>query len=338
MSGSFPSLDQFPHSGLPDWEKAATEELKGGNPWEKLSWKEYGLEVKPYLDATLAGTPPPLLKPSGDLYRGPRTWHNMPAVNVTNAATANQEALESLRAGADGICFVMSGATSWEQLLQGIDWSICTLCFVSQSPEGNPTGLSDYIRKNYAGAELHGTWFSGSPETVIGLSNGMLFPQIMSPIEALTQGYATALQTLGVPQAISLTVETNFFLEMAKLRSARTVHALLLDHFKQDHPLLIHARSLAWPSPSYDPHSTMLKHTTSAMASIMGGCDLLTLEEDTSGGTMTRRIARQVSNLLREESHLGRVADPVAGSYLVEDLTRQISTAVWDNLKPLLKR
>lgn len=339
MSGSFPPLNQFPDSGLPEWEKAATEELKGGNPWEKLLWKKDGLVVKPYLDASLAGAAPtPLLNPSGDLYRGPRAWHNMPSVYVGNATTANQQALESLREGAEGICFVMSGEISWEELLQGIDWSICTLCFISQSSHCNPKALSAYIRKNYEGIELHGIWFSGAPETVFGLSGGILFPQMTSPTEVLTQGYTIALQNHGIPHAISLTVDTDFFLDMAKLRSARTVHALLLNHLKQDQPLLLHARSQAWPSTSYDPHSTMLKHTTSAMAAIMGGCDLLTLEEDPTGGSMTRRIARQVSNLLREESQFGRVADPVAGSYLVEDLTRQISTAVWDNLKPLLKR
>lgn len=339
MSGSFSSLDQFPDSGLPEWEKAAIEELKGGNPWEKLSWKKDGLEVKPYLDASQTGIhPPPLLNPSDDLFRGPRAWHNMQSVYVKSTSVANQMALESLREGADGICFVVSGEISWEDLLQGIDWSICTLCFISRSSECSPATLSDYIRKKYASVKLQGAWFSTSPETVSGLSSGILFPQLSSPIEELTQGFTTALQIQEVPHAISLTLETDFFLEMAKLRSARTVHALLLRHFGQEHPLLLHARSLAWPSPTYDPHSTMLKHTTSAMAAVMGGCDLLSLEEDPTGGAMTRRIARQVSNLLREESHFGRVADPVAGSYLVEDLTRQISSAVWDNLKNLLKR
>ncbi|HNP76151.1 MAG: methylmalonyl-CoA mutase family protein [Cyclobacteriaceae bacterium] len=337
MSSSFPALDQFPDSGLPEWEKAATEELKGGNPWEKLGWKQDGLEVKPYLDASQATAPPPLLTPSGDLYRGPRSWLNMPAVYADNTATANQQALESLREGADGVCFVLRHNVSWEDLLQGIDWAICSLCFISESEDNNATTLTAYIRKHYPGASLQGGWFSPSPQTVTGLTSGVVFPSLPSPVDMLTQGFTNLLQKEGSSHGISLTLGTDFFLEIAKLRSTRALHTQLIDHFKQDHSLLLHARSMAWPSPGYDPHSTMLKHTTTAMAAIMGGCDILTLEEDPTGRPMTRRIARQVSNLLREESQFGRVADPVAGSYLVEDLTRQITDAVWANLKPLLK-
>ncbi|HQQ82343.1 MAG TPA: methylmalonyl-CoA mutase family protein [Cyclobacteriaceae bacterium] len=338
MSGSFPALDQFPDSGLPEWEKAASEELKGGNPWEKLGWKQEGVEIKPYLDASQSTAPPPLLIPSGDLYRGPRAWHNMPAVYADNPATANQQALESLREGADGVCFVLPHAVSWEDLLQGIDWSICSLCFVSESAVNIATTLTQYIHKHYKGISLQGAWFSRTSQTVTGLTSGIVFPASPSPIDMLTQGFTTLMQKEGGLHGISLTLGTDFFLEIAKLRSVRTLHTQLLDQLNQNQSLILHARSQFVPSPEYDPHSTMLRHTTTAMAAIMGGCDMLTLEEDPTYRPMSRRIARQVSNLLREESQFGRVADPVAGSYLVEDLTRQITNAVWANLKPMLKR
>jgi methylmalonyl-CoA mutase len=338
VSGTSTSLNQFPNSGLPEWEKAAAEELKGGNPWEKLTWQNHGLEVKPYLDSSTVGLPPPLLAPSGDLYRGPRAWHNSPVVYVQNASSANQLALQSLKEGAEGICFVLQGDVPWDELLRDIDWTICSLSFIADDDNTSHSGLSAYINIHYPGMALQGVWFTKNATPVIGLTSGALFPHLPSPIDELTLGFTAMLQHANLPKAISLSVDTDFFMDIAKLRSARVVHQQLLEHNKPDHFLLIHARSAAWISPAYDPHSAMLKHTTAAMAAILGGCDILTLEEDPNGGPMTRRIARQVSNLLREESHLGRVADPVAGSFIVEDLTRQISRAVWNNLKPLLTR
>ena len=73
----------------------------------------------------------------------------------------------------------------------------------------------------------------------------------------------------------------------------------------------------------------MLKATTASMAAILGGCDVLTVDaEDPDNATMSR-AARNVSNVLREESHFSKVADPLAGSYFIDDLTRQLSENVW---------
>ncbi len=44
-----------------------------------------------------------------------------------------------------------------------------------------------------------------------------------------------------------------------------------------------------------------------------------------------RRIARNVQHLLQLESGLGDIADPAAGSYYVEQLTRQLAAAAWND-------
>ena len=49
------------------------------------------------------------------------------------------------------------------------------------------------------------------------------------------------------------------------------------------------------------------------------------------------RIARNVSNILREESHFNKVADTTAGSYYVENLTKQIVEKVSELLKMIEK-
>ena len=43
----------------------------------------------------------------------------------------------------------------------------------------------------------------------------------------------------------------------------------------------------------------------------------------------TRRIARNVQNMLKLEAHLDRVSDPAAGSYYMEKLTRILAEKAW---------
>jgi methylmalonyl-CoA mutase len=72
----------------------------------------------------------------------------------------------------------------------------------------------------------------------------------------------------------------------------------------------------------------LLSNTTQAMSAILGGCNTLitNVHEENSLGT---RIARNVSNILKEESHFDKVADVSAGSYYIETLTDKIAEAIW---------
>lgn len=80
--------------------------------------------------------------------------------------------------------------------------------------------------------------------------------------------------------------------------------------------------------------------TSKAMAAVMGGADILIVEPaDGKGDTsFERRIARNVQHLLAEESHLGKVADPAAGSYYIEALTNNIAEKIWAEFQQISKR
>jgi methylmalonyl-CoA mutase len=54
--------------------------------------------------------------------------------------------------------------------------------------------------------------------------------------------------------------------------------------------------------------------------------------------SFTRRMARNTQLLLLEESHLGRVLDPSAGSWFVEDLTAQLADQAWAHFQDLESR
>jgi methylmalonyl-CoA mutase len=77
----------------------------------------------------------------------------------------------------------------------------------------------------------------------------------------------------------------------------------------------------------------MLRTQTEAMSAILGGADSLTVQPfDTTfrqPDEFSERIARNQQLILKEESYFGKVADPSAGSYYIENLTQLIAENSW---------
>ncbi|MFD3451150.1 methylmalonyl-CoA mutase family protein [Streptomyces sp. NPDC058691] len=82
-----------------------------------------------------------------------------------------------------------------------------------------------------------------------------------------------------------------------------------------------------------DPWVNMLRTTVATLAAGVGGADSVTvLPFDHALGlpdAFARRIARNTSTILMEESHLARVVDPAGGSWYVERLTAELADAAW---------
>jgi methylmalonyl-CoA mutase len=83
----------------------------------------------------------------------------------------------------------------------------------------------------------------------------------------------------------------------------------------------------------------MLRVTAECTAAILGGAQsVATLPFDCAIGPadeLAQRVARNTQVVLREESHLGEVADPAAGSWFVEQLTDDLARAAWDELRSI---
>jgi|AntRauTorckE5430_2_1112549.scaffolds.fasta_scaffold01418_4 hypothetical protein len=86
-----------------------------------------------------------------------------------------------------------------------------------------------------------------------------------------------------------------------------------------------------------DPNTAKIRTTAHSMAAVIGGADILMIKpSDESGQTVfERRIARNVHHLLTEESYLGQVADPAAGSYYLETLTNHLAQKIWTDFQHL---
>ena len=88
-----------------------------------------------------------------------------------------------------------------------------------------------------------------------------------------------------------------------------------------------------------DPFVNLVRATTAAFAAAAGGAECLTvLPHDVAvgpSGERGRRLARNVSHLLAEETHLGAVIDPAGGSWYVEDRTARLAEAAWERFREI---
>lgn len=121
---------------------------------------------------------------------------------------------------------------------------------------------------------------------------------------------------------------SDFFAEIAKIKAARvffhqlaTLYGLSID----PESIEIMAGTSHWTKTSWDLQSNFLRNTTEAMAAILGGCNaLLVGTHDFSDSGSSLRMARNISNILKEEAFFDKVVDPAAGSYYVEALVQEI--------------
>ncbi|MDN3258913.1 methylmalonyl-CoA mutase family protein [Streptomyces sp. CSDS2] len=145
---------------------------------------------------------------------------------------------------------------------------------------------------------------------------------------------------LGVEQALRqlefrYAATADQFLTIAKLRAARRLWARVAE---------VCGAPAAGAQPQHvvtspvmmtrrDPWVNMLRTTVAALAAGVGGADAVTvLPFDHALGlpdAFARRIARNTSTILIEESHLARVVDPAGGSWYVERLTADLAEAAW---------
>ncbi len=146
-----------------------------------------------------------------------------------------------------------------------------------------------------------------------------------------------SIDELAPKMRFDFAVGSNYFMEIAKIRAARILWAKMVEAYKPKNievaKMLVHTTTSNWNKTVYDPHVNMLRTTTEAMSSVIGGTDSLTVNAfNESFDTPTEfgeRIARNQQLLLKEESYLDKVADPAAGSYYIESLTASIAEEAW---------
>lgn len=157
-----------------------------------------------------------------------------------------------------------------------------------------------------------------------------------------SERYLTQLSDEGIELAqavkllkISLNIGSNYFVDLAKIRAFKILWGNLLKAYSIETPTepFIEAH-FAVSVQSEDSNTNLIKAATQAMSAALGGAQrvfVLPANKHTgeTSSPFYRRMARNVQHLMKMESYLNRVVDPAAGSYYVEELTRQLVKNSW---------
>jgi methylmalonyl-CoA mutase N-terminal domain/subunit len=131
----------------------------------------------------------------------------------------------------------------------------------------------------------------------------------------------------------------DFFEEICKLRAARRIWARVMrDRFAAKDPrswkLRTHVQTAGCSLTAQQPYNNIVRVTLQAMAAVLGGAQSLhtnSMDETLAlPSEMAVTIALRTQQIIAEESGVAHTIDPLAGSYVVEDLTGKMERGAMD--------
>ncbi len=171
----------------------------------------------------------------------------------------------------------------------------------------------------------HNSGASSVQELAIALATGIEY------IEALKVHGISPSETVS-SLSFKFGIGSDYFMEIAKLRAGRVLWNKIQEEYgipEHQRYFHVHSETSMFNQSSLDPYVNMLRITTEAFSAIAGGADTITTNPFNKSfakpDQFSRRVARNVQIVLKEESHLHRMIDPAGGSYFVEKLTSDLS-------------
>ncbi|MDT0185224.1 methylmalonyl-CoA mutase family protein [Microbacterium sp. ARD31] len=179
------------------------------------------------------------------------------------------------------------------------------------------------------GTALHDQGASDAQELGWAVATGVAYLRLLAD-----EGFSAEHGARVVEFRLAATDEQ--FPSIAKMRAARRLWARVLEASGATGDMALHAVTSRPMTSTRDPWVNMLRGTVAAFAAGVGGADAVTVVpfDEPLGvpDAFGRRIARNTSLLLIEESHVAAVTDPAGGAYAVEKLTDDLAVAAWAEL------
>lgn len=198
--------------------------------------------------------------------------------------------------------------------------------------------LAARLAQTYPQAQL----FLASGRVAHEAGGGEALEAAVAATAAITYARALVRAGLTISEAfaritLGLAADADYFVTIAKFRAARTVFARIAGASGASPLARIEARSSRRMLTAQDPWTNMIRLTVAGFGAAVGGADAVVLGtfSDALGlpTALARRQSRNAQLVLMEEAHIGKVADPAAGSGYLETLTDQIARAAWDRLQ-----
>ncbi|QYJ68422.1 methylmalonyl-CoA mutase subunit beta [Flavobacterium litorale] len=339
-----------------EWKQQIQADLKGADYNDTLVWESpEGIKVKPFYHNDNFTTP----IPAGTKAASFNICQNIFVFNVEKSiARAN----DTLQRGAESIRFTIEDTkTDIEKLLNGIPLKnihvylhlgFFAIDFVKRiNAVAKSKEATIYVQLDPIGRlAKEGNWFDKKDKDLDALNtiaiactnisflsvDGSLYQnaganmvQQLAYTLAHTNEYFNAVATISQPIVLQVTVGTNYFFEIAKLRALRQLFRTIAKEYGHTHECHIIATPTKRNKTLYDYNTNMLRTTTECMSAILGGANAVAnlpydalYHKDNEFGD---RIARNQLLVLKHESYFDKVDNPADGAYYIEELTQQLA-------------
>ena len=332
---------EFTSTNAAQWKEQLVKDLKGID-YNTLVWKtNSGIDVQPfYTKENLTSNPSPVFAKND--------WAICENVFVSDAKTANTQALNALQNGASGLVFHITQKTDFAVLLKGILLQhIYSLFMVKTEFEKElttylssiSTGDTCFVECDSAldgKVELHNTSSICINTNLYQNAGSNSVNELAFSIAHLNE-YLTVASTSIKNVHMNISVGGDFFMEIAKLRALRKLTNFLLSQYEMKASVHIHAQTTLINKSTVDSYNNMLRSTTEAMSASIGGANSIVVlpfdVEFNSQNDFSSRMARNQQLILKDESYLNIVADMAAGSYYIETLTETLCEKAWELFK-----
>ena len=350
-------FSEFDPISSKQWKQKIQFELKGEDYNDALIWNSTeNIKVKPFYNQDDLQENLPV-NPNAN---GFKICQN---IFVFDLEKSIERALESIERGAESIIFTIEDeAIDVAKLLEKLPLETCEIYFNLNFISVNYISKIETIAKS-RNAKIYynldpigqlakeGNWFKTEEkdnfETINLLSKQVSNSSIISINSSLYQNaganriqelayslahaneYLNRITTFNQPIVFKISVGTNYFFEIAKLRAYRILFNCIA---KEYHPNL-ECHLVVTPTKRnktiYDYNVNMLRTTTECMSAIVGGADAIAnlpydalYHKDNEFGD---RIARNQLLILKNESYFDKVNNPADGTYYIETLTQQLA-------------
>ena len=346
-------FDGFDPVSSKQWKQKIQFDLKGADYNDTLLWKtNEDIAVKPFYHLDHFKSTPSVSNTKAT------SWKICQTIYVSDALKSNLKAIDVLERGAETIKFIIpSNAISIKNLISNINTDETRLIFDLQFLS---TDFTENLLKLVPGCIIStdiighlgktGNWHntlandfkyleSSITQTSSITVNASLYQNAgANMIQQLAYALAHANEYLNKLDSninsiqeivFNLSVGTNYFFEIAKLRALRMLWNTLASEYQIQTDCLIIAYPTKRNKTLYDYNTNMLRTTTECMSAILGGANIIcNLPYDAiyhKDNEFGERIARNQLLILKHESYFDKVNNPADGAYYIESITSQLA-------------
>jgi len=361
-------FDEFEKVSAKQWKQRIQYDLKGADYNDNVVWKSpESIHVKPFYHRD------DFQNPINPVPGHPESWKIAQSVFVDEEHIANKIARNALNKGAESIVFIVEKEFDFSVLLSGIPFENALLIFDFQFYDEEfvqrlTTALNEkkarflFLIDPVGQLVRTGNWYHNQKEDFKSLEKlletqkdfitvklGTIQNAGAGIVQQLAYGLAHANEYLNLLAShqkelkitFQVAIGSNYFFEIAKIRTLRKLFAVLAEAYEIPVTCNIIATPTLRNKTIYDYNVNMLRTTTESMSAILGGADIVVnMAYDAvfhKSNEFGERISRNQLLILKEESYFDSVSNPVDGTYYIERITEELAEKALNIFKEIEK-